>query len=69
MSKKGVLRFSISCLVPEIFKFLTYYKSSIKRPTPCTNKRLPSIKRPPFEPFCTKRPSLISAPLISAPGA
>ena len=34
MSKKGVLGFSISCLVPKIFKFLTYYKSSIKRPPP-----------------------------------
>ena len=57
MSKKGVLRFSISCLVPEIFKFLTYYKSSIKRPTPCTNKRLPSIKRPLSSRF------VLSAPL------
>ena len=38
MSKKGVLGFSISCLVPKIFKFLTYYKSSIKRP-PRSNKR------------------------------
>ena len=30
---------------------------------PPSNKHLPSIKRPPLEPFCTKRPSLISAPL------
>ena len=41
---------------------LLYRKSSIKRPP--SNKRLPSIKRPPLEPFCTKRPSLISAPLL-----
>ena len=26
MSKKGVLGFSISCLVPKIFKFLCYYQ-------------------------------------------
>ena len=36
-----------------------YRKSSIKRPL--SNERLPHIKRPPLEPFCTKRPSLISA--------
>ena len=43
---------------------MTYRKSSIKRPL--SNKRLPPIKRPPLEQFCTKHPSLISAPpLIS----
>ena len=37
-----------------------YCKSSIKRPL--SNKHLPPIKQPPLEPFCTKHPSLISAP-------